>query len=234
MKEIGPIAEVDHKITMKEIGPIAGIDCKNAMTEINHAEGIELQNITKMVMKESIIAHFRAMEIGEHIKIIIKTNIGMKFSIIMIDLMIWIILVVEIGHMIETGHIVETGTTPKNTKEAGHMLEIDYITEMIHIAKIDCETTEEMSIRRKIINIREGLRDYYEDSYEDRHGRDKYKHQCRNDRYDKIRGRPKEKPCPQRDKNGGSSYSELEELYKKLPRMTSRRGNSNKIYAHDF
>ena len=46
-----------------------------------------------------------------------------------IDLMIWMILMVEIGHMTETGHTVET----------------------------DCETTVEMSIRRKVINIREGL-----------------------------------------------------------------------------
>ena len=59
--------------------------------------------------------------------------------------------------MTETGHIVEIGTTPENTKETGHMIEIDYMTEMIHIVEIDCKTTVEMSIRRKIINIREGL-----------------------------------------------------------------------------
>ena len=157
MKEIGLIAEVDHEIAMKEIGPIAGIDCKNTMTEINHAEGINLQNITKMIMKEHIIVHFRTMEIGENIKISIKTNIGIKISMIMIDPMIQIILMAEIGHMIETGHIVETGTTPKNTKETGHTLEIDYMTEIIHIVEIDCKTTVEMSTRRKIINIREGL-----------------------------------------------------------------------------
>ena len=69
------------------------------------------------------------MEIGENIKIIIKTNIRMKISMIVIDLMIWMILMVEIGHMTETDCIVE----------------------------IDCETTVEMSIRRKVINIREGL-----------------------------------------------------------------------------
>ena len=142
---------------MKEIGPIAGIDHKNTMTEINHAKGIDHQSITKMIMKESIIAHFRTMEIGENIKISIKTNIGMKIPMIVIDLMIQIILMVEIGHMTETGHIVETGTTPENTKETGHILEIDYMTEMILIVKIDCETTIEMSIKWKIINIREGL-----------------------------------------------------------------------------
>ena len=76
---------------------------------------------------------------------------------IVVDLMIQIILMAEIGHMTETGHIVETGTTSKNTKETGHMLEIDYMTEMIHIVEIDCKTTVEMPIRRKIINIREGL-----------------------------------------------------------------------------
>ena len=70
-----------------------------------------------MIMKESIIIHFRTMEIGENIKIVIKTSIGMKISMIVIDLMIWIIPIVETHH----------------------------------------ETTVEMSIRRKIINIREGL-----------------------------------------------------------------------------
>ena len=105
---------------MKEIGPIAGIHHKNTMTEINHAEGRDHQSITKMIMKESIIIHFRTMEVGENIKIVIKTSIGMKISMIVIDLMIWIILIVETGH----------------------------------IVKIDCETTVEMSIRRKIINIR--------------------------------------------------------------------------------
>ena len=59
----------------------------------------------------------------KNVKRVIKTSIGMKISMIVIDLMIWIILIVE------TGHIVE----------------------------IDCKTTVEMSIRRKIINIREGL-----------------------------------------------------------------------------
>ena len=65
------------------------------------------------------------MEIGEDINIIIKTSIGMKISMIVIDLMIHLILMVERGHMTETGHIVETGITPKNTKETGHTLEID-------------------------------------------------------------------------------------------------------------
>ena len=51
----------------------------------------------------------------------------------------------KIGCMTETGHIVETGTIHENTKETGH------------IVKIDCKTTVEMSIRRKIISIREGL-----------------------------------------------------------------------------
>ena len=145
MKEIGPIACTDCKITMKEIGPIAGTDHENTMTEINHAEGRDCQSITKIIMKESIIIHFGTMEIGENIKIIIKTSIGIKISVIVIGLMIWIILMVEIRHMTETGHIVETGTIPKNTKETSHIVETD------------CKTTVEMSIRRKIINIREGL-----------------------------------------------------------------------------
>ena len=111
------------------MGPIAGIDHKNTMTKINHAEGIDHQSITKIIMKESIIIHFRTMDVGENIKIIIKTSIGVKISMIVIDFVIQMILMVEIGHIVETGHIVE----------------------------IDCETTVEMSIRRKIINIREGL-----------------------------------------------------------------------------
>ena len=81
---------------------------------------------------------------------------------IVIDPMIWIILMVEIGHMTETGHIVETGhkvetgTTPQNTKETSPMLEINYMTQTL-IVEIDCETTVEMSMRRKIIIVREGL-----------------------------------------------------------------------------
>ena len=142
---------------MKDIGPIAGIDNENTMTEINHAKGRDCQSITKMIMKESIIIHFRTMEIGENIKLVIKTNIGMKISMIVIDLMIQIIPKVEIGH------IVETGTIHKNTKETGHTIGMDYIVEMIHIVEtdhiveIDHKTTVEMSIRRKIINMREGL-----------------------------------------------------------------------------
>ena len=63
----------------------------------------------------------------------------------------------------------------------------------------------------------------YYDSYRDRN---KYKHQYRNDRCDKIRGRPKEKPCSHDDKNCDSSYSELEELYKTLLPMTSKEATA--------
>ena len=108
---------------MKEIDSIAGIDHKNTMTEINHVEGRDHQGITKMIIEESIIIHFRTMEIRENIKRAIRTSIGMKISMIVIYLMIWITLIVE------TGHIVE----------------------------IDPKTTVEMSIRKKIINVREGL-----------------------------------------------------------------------------
>ena len=55
---------------MKEIGPIAWIDHENNMTEINHAEGRDHQDITKMIMKESI-THFRTMEIGKNIKTVV-------------------------------------------------------------------------------------------------------------------------------------------------------------------
>ena len=81
----------------------------------------------------------------------------------MIDPMTWIIFMVETGHMTEAGHIELTGTAPENTNETGHTIEIDYMAEMIHmvetghIVEIDCETTVEMSIRRKVINIRESL-----------------------------------------------------------------------------
>ena len=141
---------------MKEIGPIAGICHENTMTEINYAEGIDHQSITKTIMKESIIAHFRTMEIGENIKIITKTGLGMTISMILTDPMIQMIHMVEIGHMTETGHIVEIGTTPQNTKETRPILEINDMTEIL-IVEIDCKTSVEMSIRRKIINIRQGL-----------------------------------------------------------------------------
>ena len=129
MKEIDHTVGIDCEITMKEISPIVGTDHENTMTEINYAKGIEYQSITKTIMKEIIIIHFRTMEIGENIKIVIRTNIGIKISMIMIYPMIWTIFMVETGHIVETSHIVE----------------------------IDCETTVEMSRRRKIIDIREGL-----------------------------------------------------------------------------
>ena len=53
---------------MKEISPIAGINCENTMTKIRHAEGTDHQDITKIIMKESIIIHFKTTEIGENIK----------------------------------------------------------------------------------------------------------------------------------------------------------------------
>ena len=86
---------------MKVIGPIAGIDSKNTMTEIYYAKGIDLWSIIKMSMKEGFIIHFRTMEIGKNIKIVMKTSTGMKISMIVIDLMIQIIPKVEIGHMTE-------------------------------------------------------------------------------------------------------------------------------------
>ena len=54
------------------------------------------------------------------------------------------------------------------------------------------------------------FRDYYEDIYENKHGMDKYECQFRNDRYEIIRGRPKEKPCSHSDQSYDSFYSELE------------------------
>ena len=56
-------------------------------------------------------------------------------------------------------------------------------------------------------------KDYYDDVYENRHGRDQYKHQYRIDRYDIIRGGPKEKHCSLGDK---SFYAELEKLYSSM------------------
>ena len=53
---------------MKEIGPIAGRNHENTMTKISHGEGTDHQDITKIIMKESIIIHFKTMEIGENIK----------------------------------------------------------------------------------------------------------------------------------------------------------------------
>ena len=67
----------------------------------------------------------------------------------MIDPMIQIILIAEIGHITETGHRVETGTTPKNTKEMCHTLEINCMAK-IHIIEINHETTVDISIGGKV------------------------------------------------------------------------------------
>ena len=83
--------------------------------------------------------------------------------------------------MAETGHIVETGTIHENTKETSYMIEIDYMTEMIHIVETGHivethhESTVEMSIREENHKYKRS-KEYYEDAYEDRHSRDKYKH----------------------------------------------------------
>ena len=69
---------------MNEIGPVVGI-------EVDH------KNTTKMTIERRIIAISRTREIGENIKITIKTNIGM----IVIDFIIQMIHIVEIGHMTE-------------------------------------------------------------------------------------------------------------------------------------
>ena len=198
---------------MKEIGPIAGIGCENTMTEINHAKGIDCQSITKIITKESIITHFRTMKIGENIKIIIKTSKGIKISMIEIDPMIQIILMADIGHMTETGHIVETGTTPKNTKETGHTLEIDYMTEMIHIVEIDHKTTVEMSIRRKIINIREDLEIIMRMPMRTGMVGMNINTNTKMTDVTKLEVGQRKKPCSHGDKNCDSFYSELEELY---------------------
>ena len=168
---------------MKETGPIAGIDCENTMTKINCVEGTDDQSITKIFMKESIIVHFRTMEIGENIKIIIKTNIGIKNSMTIVNPIIWIILIVEIGHVTKTGYIIEK----------------------------DSETTVEVSIKRKDKYKRSRV--YYEDVFGNIHGMDKFECQFRNDNYDIIRGRPKEKPCSCGDQSCDSFYSELKKWY---------------------
>ena len=41
-------------------------------------KGTDHQDITKIIMKESIIIHFKTIEIGENIKKVIKTIIGKK------------------------------------------------------------------------------------------------------------------------------------------------------------
>ena len=49
---------------MEEISLITGTDDENTVTEMNHTQGIDCQSITKIIMKEIIIIHFRTMEIG--------------------------------------------------------------------------------------------------------------------------------------------------------------------------
>ena len=198
--------------TMKEICPIAGIGHENTMTEINYAEGIDCQNITKMVMKESIIAHFRTMEIGENIKIIMKISLGMKISMILIDPMIWMIHKVEIEHMTETGHIVEIRTTPPKYKwDKAYIRDKLYDRNSYSRDRSQDYCRDVYKEENHKYNRRS--RNYYENAYEDRHRRDKYEHQYRDNKYDKIRDRLKEKPCSHSDKSCDSFYSELEELY---------------------
>ena len=79
---------------MKETGPIVGIYHENA---------------TKITIKGRIMAIFRTRKIGEDIKIIIKTNIGINHKISMKVIGIQMILIVEIGHMAETNHTIEIG-----------------------------------------------------------------------------------------------------------------------------
>ena len=77
-----------------------------------------------------------------------KTSIGMKISMTMINPMIRTVHIVEIGHITETCHMIETGTVPKNTKETiveiVPIAEIDHIINMKEIgpiAGIDCKNT---------------------------------------------------------------------------------------------
>ena len=56
-------------------------------------------------------------------------------------------------------------------------------------------------------------RNHYEDIYEERHVRDKNKHQYINDKYDKIRDSKKERPCSCSENGCNSFYSELEKVY---------------------
>ena len=146
---------------MKEIDHTVDIDHGIAMKEIGPMVGIDCQNTTKMTIKERIIALFRTMERGENIKII-------KIIIIRTNVRIKFYMI-EIDHMTEMIHVVEIGLLV----EIGH------------------KTIIEMSIKRKVINIREGLEN--EDAYEDRHSRNKYKHQYRNDSYDRSRSRSRKK-----------------------------------------
>ena len=200
---------------MKEIGPIVGIDHKNT---------------TKMTIEEKIIALFGTMEIGENIKIIIGTNIGIKISMIVIDPMIQIILMEEIGHMTETdhtigrGHIVETRTTPENTKETGQALEIDHMTEMILIVEIDCKAiTENLKTR----DMREGLKtiiktDMARIIIESDKNKNKYQNKdwYKNNSYGKA-SRSKERDYLYNEDD--IFHSEIERVYKILQTMSQEK-----------
>ena len=246
MKEIDPITGTDLEITMKEIGPIAGIDHENTMTEINHAAVIDCQSTTKITikeriiihfrtteageiiiiiiwtnMKEGFIIHFRTMDIGQNIKIVMKTGIGMKISIIVIDLMIQIIVQVEIGHMTETGHIIDRDYSQEYKGDRSYIRDRSYgrndsygrdrsySRDRLQDYCRDAYKEENHRYKRR-------SRDYYEDAYENRHHLDKYECQFINDRYDTIRGRPKEKHCTHGDKSCDTFYAELEELYSSM------------------
>ena len=144
---------------MKEIGPIAGIDCKNTMTEINHAEGRDCQGITEMTIKESIIIHFRTMEIGENIRRVIK-------------------------YRDENFH----DSDRSYDMDDSHSRDRSYSRDRLRDYHRDVYKEDNHKYKRR-------SRVYYGDAYEDRHDRDKYKHQYRNESYNLGRDISREKQC---------------------------------------
>ena len=117
------------------------------------------------------------------------------------------------------GHIVETGTTPRNTKETSPMLEINYITQILTV-EIHHETSVEMSIRRKIRDIREGLEIIMKTSMRTGMVGINTNTNTEMTNMTKDKDRLKEKHCSHGDKSFNSFYSELEELYSSIPYFT--------------
>ena len=106
----------------------------------------------KMTIERRIIAISKTREIGENIKTIIKTNIGINCKITMKE----IVPIAETDHIVETDHrismiVIDPMVQMIHIAEMGYMTETNHTIRIGHIAEIDCknltiETTIKMII----------------------------------------------------------------------------------------
>ena len=191
---------------MKEIGPIVGID---------HIAGIDckstIQMTIEMTTKKKII----------DCEIIIK----------------------EIEPIAETGHIVETdqGITTKeidhnifyrnNKRDRSYSTDRSYSRDRLqgYYYKNDYRNDYKKENHRDFKNQRHERRsrDYYEGAYEDRYIKDKdsnkYRYRYRDDSYDKIKHRSKEKDYLCDDDDDDIFHSKIERVHKSLQTMSQEK-----------